>query len=158
MSRLPEDFHQDRALRDAARGVLVADLEHAKATLSGKAIAGRVASRVGDGAKDVAEIAKVHAADNQGLLAGLLAIVALFLARGPIMEILGLAEFPDDDAQNKADTEPDDEASLDGDTNQREDGTEETNSAEFAMPGSAPPTDTPPEISEKESLKTGETA
>ncbi|MEL7519261.1 MAG: hypothetical protein AAFN48_09945, partial [Pseudomonadota bacterium] len=106
MSRLPEDFHQDRALRDAARGVLVADLEHAKATLSGKAIAGRVAGRVGDGAKDVAEIAKVHAADNQGLLAGLMAIIALFLARGPIMEILGLAEFPDDDAQNKADTEP----------------------------------------------------
>ena len=94
MSRLPDAFHQDKALRDAARDVLVADIEHAKATMSGKALAGRVAGRVGDGAKDVLEVAKVHASDRQGILAGLIAIIALWFARGTIAEILGLVEAP----------------------------------------------------------------
>lgn len=95
MSRLPAAFHQDKALRDAARGVLIADVEHARATLSGKAIAGRVAGRVGDGAKDVLEVAKGHASSKQGLIAGAIAILFLWFARGPIAEILGLDAAPD---------------------------------------------------------------
>ncbi|NQX94514.1 MAG: hypothetical protein HRT64_06285 [Erythrobacter sp.] len=91
MSRLPDDFHQDRALRDAALGVLKADIEHARATLNGKAIAGRVTGRIGDGAKDVLEIAKTNASDRQGLLAGLIALLALWFAREPLAEILGFA-------------------------------------------------------------------
>ena len=162
MSRLPDTFHQDRALRDAARDVLFADVEHARNTLSGKAIAGRVAGRVGDGAKDVLEVAKVNATDKQGLLAGLIAVIALWLARGPIMELLGLTEPPADDAedapQSNAEPGPTDATSLDGDTDQSEDGTKDTDTAETAISGSASPTDTPPEISEDESLKTGETA
>lgn len=91
MSRLPDAFHQDKALRDAALGVIKADIEHARATMNGKAVAGRVAGRIGDGAKDVAEVAKVHAKDKQTVLAGLIALIALWLAREPIAEILGLA-------------------------------------------------------------------
>ena len=87
MSRLPDDFYQDRALRDAARDVLVADIEHARASLSGKAIAGRVAGRVGDGAKDVLEVAKGHADDKRGILAIIIAFIALWFAREPIDEI-----------------------------------------------------------------------
>ncbi|MEM8773276.1 MAG: hypothetical protein AAGD92_16670 [Pseudomonadota bacterium] len=158
MSRLPDAFYEDRALRDAARDVLFADVEHAKNTLSGRAIAGRVAGRVGDGAKDVLEVAKVHATDKQGLLAGLIAIVALFLAREPIMEVLGLAEAVEDDSLTEAEAEPDDEASLDGDIDQSESDPEAIEADGFAMSGSASPNNTPPDISEDEPLKTGETA
>lgn len=121
MSRLPDDFYQDRALRDAARDVLVADIEHARASLSGKAIAGRVAGRVGDGAKDVLEVAKGHADDKRGILAIIIAFIALWFAREPIAEIFSEVfseldetledetETPDNDTQDK----PDDESALD---------------------------------------------
>ncbi|MEM7700869.1 MAG: hypothetical protein AAF251_02925 [Pseudomonadota bacterium] len=155
MSRLPDEFHQDRALRDAARDVLFADVEHAKATLSGKGIAGRLAGRVGDGAKDVAEIAKVHATDKQGLLAGLIAIIALWLARGPLLEILGSGGTSEEGVE----PEPTDEDSLDGDPDQDKGDLEEPDSdAQLATPGSDAHTDTKPEISDEEPLKAGETA
>lgn len=115
MSRLPDAFHQDKALRDAARDVLIADMEHAKATISGKALAGRVAGRVGDGAKDVLEVAKGHASDRKGILAGIIAIIALWFARGTIAEILGFGSSSDEAseeldgeeglADNKTDTQ-----------------------------------------------------
>lgn len=116
MSRLPDAFHQDKALRDAARDVLVADIEHAKATMSGKALAGRVAGRVGDGAKDVLEVAKGHASDRQGILAGIIAIIALWFARGTIAEILGLGDAPDETTEKLDANEglADNEADPDG--------------------------------------------
>lgn len=89
MSRLPDQFYEDRALRNAARTVLMADVEHARATLSGKGMASRVAGRVADGAKDVFEVAKEHADDKRGILAGLIAAVLLWFAREPLMEIFG---------------------------------------------------------------------
>ena len=92
MSRLPDRFREDRALRDAALAVLVADVEHARHTLSGKAVAARVAGTIGDGAKDVLEIAKIHADGHRGLIAGLIAILALWFARVPILEIFGITD------------------------------------------------------------------
>lgn len=96
MSQLPEDFKQDRALRDAALAVLVADIEHARVSLSGKAVAARVVGTIGDGAKDAFELAKGHADDNRGFIAALIAVLALWLARVPLLEILGVRE-PDGD-------------------------------------------------------------
>ena len=101
MSRLPTDFIEDRALRDAARAVLVADIEHARTSLSGKAVAARVAGTIGDGAKDAVEVAKVHADDNRGILAGLIAILAVWFAREPLLEILGLASMEGDTKGHK---------------------------------------------------------
>jgi len=160
MSRLPDDFHQDRALRDAARDVLMADVEHAKATLSGKAIAGRVAGRMGDGAKDVLEVAKVHATDRQGLIAGLMAIIALWFAREPLAEIMGSGSANDDeDAPQDVDSEHAAETDLDADISEADSASEE---------GTA---ETPPpkthrdlegkadlETADLEPLSTGETA
>lgn len=97
MSELDRQFFEDRALRDAAREVFMADLAHAKTSLSGKSIAGRVTSRVGDGAKDVFEAAKVHGVDNRGVIAALLGAMILWFARGPIAEILGLQETDEAD-------------------------------------------------------------
>ena len=120
MSRLPDDFHQDRALRDAARDVLVADIEHARASLSGQAIAGRVAGRVGDGAKDVFEVAKGHADDKRGILAIIIAFIALWFARDPIAEIFSevFSELDDtpgnenETSDEDAKAEPADESAL----------------------------------------------
>jgi hypothetical protein len=126
LSRLPDEFHQDRALRDAARGVLAADIEHAREALSGKAIAGRVAGRVGDGARDVIEVAKQHAGDKSGLFAGLVAAIVLWFARKPIAgairsvlddlldeETGSDATDENDTPENGANAEPDGASPLD---------------------------------------------
>lgn len=97
MSNLPDEFHQDRALRDAARAVLVADIEHARNSFTGKAIAGRVTGRIGDGAKDVLEVAKSHATEQRGILAGIVALIALWFAREPFFELFSSSE-PSDEA------------------------------------------------------------
>ncbi|MDY7097384.1 MAG: hypothetical protein SXU28_04535 [Pseudomonadota bacterium] len=101
MSRIPDQFHEDRALRDAARAVLMADIEHARVTLSGKGVATRVAGRIGDGAKDVLEVAKTQADDNRGIVAALIGALVLWLARVPILQILGLAPFEDEDEEQE---------------------------------------------------------
>ena len=98
MSKLPARFVEDKALRDAARAVLNADLAHAKASLSGKGLANRLTTRVAEGAKDVAEVAKVHADDNRGVLAVLIGALILWLARTPILEVFGI-EQSDSDAE-----------------------------------------------------------
>ncbi len=101
MSRLDQQFEEDRALRNAALSVLKTDVEHAKNALSGKAIAERVSSRVGDGAKDAIDIAKGHADDNRGILAALIGALLLWFAREPILEVFGLGSAsanPDEDS------------------------------------------------------------
>jgi len=97
-------LREDRALRDAARGVLLADIDHAKSSLSGPALAGRVARPIGDGVKDVFEVAKTHADDNRGLFAGLIALLALWFARAPLLEILGLAQGDEEPVEEGQDT------------------------------------------------------
>lgn len=96
MSPLEQQFIEDRALRDAAKAVLLADIEHARTNLTAKGVADRVGGRIGDGAKDVFEAAKAQAEDNRGILAVLIGAVLLWLAREPIMELLGLADLAED--------------------------------------------------------------
>lgn len=98
MSRLPESFHEDKRLRDAARAVLMADIDHARETLSSKGMVARVAGRIGDGAKDVFEVAKFQADDKRGVIAILLGGLFVWLARGPIAEIFGIEPIIDDEA------------------------------------------------------------
>lgn len=92
MTQLLTRYREDRALRDAAKSVVLSDIDHVRSSLSGKGMATRVADRIGDGAKDVLELAKAQADENRGIVAGLIAVVALWLTRGPILEILGLAD------------------------------------------------------------------
>ena len=96
MVGLPQQFLEDRALRDAARAVFVADITHARSSLSAKGVATRVGSRIGDGAKDVFEVARLQAEDNRGILAILIGALVLWFAREPIREIFGLAQ-PEED-------------------------------------------------------------
>lgn len=89
MSKLEEQFAQDRALRDEAKSVLMADIEHARTTFSAKGVAGRVGTRIGDGAIDVYEQAKDKAGRNGGVIAALVGFLILWLGREPLMEALG---------------------------------------------------------------------
>ena len=89
MTKLPAQFVEDKALRDSARDVLVADIAHAKSSLSAKGVATRVGSRIGDGAKDVVEVARLQADDKRGVLAVLIGSIVLWIAREPIFELLG---------------------------------------------------------------------
>lgn len=108
MSKLDQQFFEDRQLRDAARAVFTAEISHARTSFSAKGVADRVGSRIGDGTKDVLEIAKVHADDNRGILAVIIGAVLLWFAHEPILEILGLA-----DAQGNTDEgDADQDASL----------------------------------------------
>ena len=101
MSNLEQRLQEDRAMRDAAKAVLLADLEHAKASFSGKGLTERLTDRIGDGAKDVFEVAKEQADDNRGILAALIGAVLLWFGREPLLELLGFGE-PEEDNNHGA--------------------------------------------------------
>jgi hypothetical protein len=100
MTRLPDRFIEDRALRDAARTVFMADLAHARTGLSPKGVATRVGGRIGEGAKDVLEVARVQAEDNRGVIAILIGALVLWFARQPLFELLGIGQPAEKDAQS----------------------------------------------------------
>jgi hypothetical protein len=107
MTRLPDRFIEDRAIRDAARAVLAEDIAHLRASLAEEGIASRVSSgvtgtistRIRTGARDVLEQVRAAAGDNKGVLALVVGALVLWFARGPIIEwIEGLLEESSDDA------------------------------------------------------------
>lgn len=117
MTKLPAQFIEDKALRDAAKDVFTADIAHAKVNFSGKGIATRIGGRIGDGAKDVVEVAKVHADDNRGILAIIIGALVLWFARSPIKEILGHGEAEAEELEDNidaSDTMADSDAELAG--------------------------------------------
>lgn len=113
MSKLEQQFREDRMLRNAARENFFADVEHVKTSFSGKGLAERTVERVGAGAKDAFEHASIAADNNRGVLAALIGAIILWFARNPIIEALGpeiqrlLGEQSDDDAtESEAPTAP----------------------------------------------------
>ncbi|MFL0670537.1 MAG: hypothetical protein ACJLS3_03625 [Erythrobacter sp.] len=119
MTSLPKRYVEDKALRDAAKGVLEADVAHFKAALAEQGIAGRVGAqitgkvknRITAGAHDVIEQAKSAAEDHRGVLAVLVGALILWLAREPLLGLLGLDNAPG-------------EAELDADADEAMDETE----------------------------------
>jgi predicted ATPase len=114
MTRLPDRFIEDRAIRDAARAVLAEDIEHLRTSLAEEGIASRVSSgvtgtisnRIRTGARDVLEQAKAQAGDNKGVLALLVGALVLWFARGPILEWFEeLLEESYDDAEVDMDSD-----------------------------------------------------
>lgn len=106
MTHLPSRLIEDRAMRDAARGVLEEDITRIRASLGEQGVASRVSSSVGSsisghlraGAADVLEQAKQQASDHRGVLAVLVGAILLWLMRGPL---LALVEGDvDEDAQH----------------------------------------------------------
>ena len=124
MTRLPERFVEDRRLRDSARAVLTEDIDRLRASLAEQGIASRVStgvtstisSRIHTGARDVLAEARTQAGERKGLLAGIVAAIVLFLARGPILEwIEDLLESDfDEDEEAITDASADPEAASAG--------------------------------------------
>ncbi|KPP93229.1 hypothetical protein [Erythrobacter sp. HL-111] len=110
MADMDPRLAEDLALRNAALAVLKADIDHAKKSFAPKAVATRAGTRVKEGAEEVFELAKERADDNRGVIAVLIGALFLFLARQPILEILGLAEPPPDDADHGHDADREDDA------------------------------------------------
>lgn len=115
MTRLPDRFIEDRALRDAARAVLAEDIERLRANLGEEGIASRVSSgvsstisdRIKAGANDLLAQARVQAGDHKGVLALLIGAIILFLARGPILDWLEDLDADDDGADPEQTTDAD---------------------------------------------------
>jgi len=113
MTRLPDRFIEDRALRDAARAVLVEDIENLRDSLSQQGIASRVSSgvkttvtsRLSAGVRDLMAELREQAGERKGLVALLVGAIVLFFARGAIFTSLEelLTETDDDDTDDGAD-------------------------------------------------------
>lgn len=82
---------EDRALRDAAKALLIADIANLRADLAGKGVGERIIDRIEDGAVDVFGEAVDLANSNRSVLAVLLGAILLWFARNPI-----IALFTDD--------------------------------------------------------------
>lgn len=126
MTRLPDRFIEDRQLRDTARAVLAEDIDRLRESLAEQGIASRVSTgvsstisgRIRTGARDVLAEVRVQAGTRKGLIAGMIAAIALFLARGPILEwIEDLLEsdFEDDDELTTSEAPADPAGTLAGD-------------------------------------------
>lgn len=88
MTTRRERLVEDRHLRDAARALVEADLKNLRADLSVKGIGERALDRVAEGASDVYDEAMEVAADHKGALAAIVAALALWFARHPILDVL----------------------------------------------------------------------
>jgi hypothetical protein len=112
VTSLPKRYVEDKALRDAAKLVLDTDLAHFKGSLAEQGIAGRlrgqitgkVKRRLSAGARDVFEQARDAADDHRGVLAVLVGALLLWLAREPLLGLLGLGD--EAEAEPETETEP----------------------------------------------------
>jgi hypothetical protein len=86
---------EDRMLRDAARALVDADMANLRANYAARGIGARIKERVSEGAADALEEAVAVADENKGVVATLLAAVVLWLARHPIINLIG--ELADDE-------------------------------------------------------------
>ena len=102
MSDLKAQMLADKHMRDSARSLVKADIEHLKADLAHKGIGGRIMDRAKEGALDLYEEAIDVADDNKGALAALVAAIVVWFARNPILSLFGL-----ESGEDKADTEND---------------------------------------------------
>lgn len=129
MTALPRQFREDKALRDAAKAMLAADVAHFKESIAEEGIAGRLKSqitgkvkrRVSSGAQDLLDQAKEQASDHRGVLALLVGAIILWFARTPILGLLGLREEDeyDDDAEGGVSSDGEEETGCEDDETRR---------------------------------------
>ncbi len=81
---------EDRALRNAARGLVESDIAYIREGMSVRSLAARLADRVSGGARDIADEAAVVADENKVALGAGLALGAVGLAawvfRAPLQQ------------------------------------------------------------------------
>lgn len=96
---------EDRYLRDSARALVEADIEHLKSDFANRSLGERAIDRVKEGATDLYEEAMDVAEDNKGALAALIAAIVVWFARHPIMELFGLEPSASDDRRSGQEAE-----------------------------------------------------
>ena len=90
MRQRRERMLEDRHIRDAALALVSADWKNLRADLSVKSVSERAVDRLSQGASDVYDEALEVASEHKGALTVIVAALALWLARHPILErILG---------------------------------------------------------------------
>lgn len=91
---------QDRYLRDSAKALVEADIDHLKTEFAYKGLTERAMDRVVGGATELYEDAVDIAEDNKGALAALLAALVVWFARNPILGLFGV-ERDDDETDDE---------------------------------------------------------
>ena len=108
MSNLKRQMTEDRAIRESARLIATAQLEHLRQGLSGQRIGERLADKVGDDTLDVIENAANAAKKNGGLIVALAGLVAAAFAWKPISAFFGsLGKTEEEDSEALSDSEGD---------------------------------------------------
>ncbi|NIJ60945.1 hypothetical protein [Qipengyuania flava] len=96
---------EDKHLRDSARALVEADVEHIKADFANKGMAKRALFRLRENAGELYDEALDVANSNKGAVAAVFAALVVWFARNPILDMVGLGIEQDDER-----TEPSDEA------------------------------------------------
>lgn len=96
MTDLKARFMADRQLRDAAKSLVMADYAQVKGDLSQRGVGARAMDRVKDSATDVYEEALEVADNHKGALGALVAAIAIWFARHPILSLFGLDRSEDE--------------------------------------------------------------
>lgn len=104
-SSIDQRMYQDRAMRDAAKAVVMSDIANIKADLAARSVGDRVADRISDSALGVFEEAIEVADNNKGALAALLGAIALWFTRNPIIALF----VGDDEDEVDEETFPEEE-------------------------------------------------
>ncbi|MCB2089739.1 MAG: hypothetical protein R3E18_09280 [Sphingomonadaceae bacterium] len=99
MSDLERQLREDRALRNAARAVVDADVAHLRSVFAPSHLAGMA----GDEASDLFDRARDAASSHKGILATLIAAIFIWFARTPILSLLSDGE---EDVEDEAGEEP----------------------------------------------------
>lgn len=104
--KISHQLAEDRAMRDAALALFKADLGFIRNDLDSRSIGGRIADRLGDGARELADDALDYASDNKGVVAAAFAAVVLWFARAPILDAIGDLFSDDDEPGDEQEPEP----------------------------------------------------
>lgn len=95
---------EDKHLRDSARVLVEADVEHIKADFANKGMAKRALFRLRENAGELYDEALDVADSNKGAVAAVFAALVVWFARNPLLDMVGLGVEQDDER-----TEPSDE-------------------------------------------------
>lgn len=88
MTDFQDKMRQDMYLRNSARALVKADIQNLRDSLDRRSIAERAMDRVAEGAGDVYDEAIEVASDHKGALAAILAALALWFARHPLLDLM----------------------------------------------------------------------
>lgn len=85
--------------RDTARATFDANLAQVKDDLAARGLGGRVADRLGEDARSALDEALDIATESKGIIAGTVAMLALWFLRQPIIAwVAGMIQGEDEDA------------------------------------------------------------